>query len=74
MTEKKEAVWSDVDFDIWYGEVVFMLMKNKQGVPGPEHCQWYWKCGFGPAQAYYEMTVSTDRVDDSDYRDLRTPG
>ena len=66
MTEKKEATWSDVDFDLWYNEVVFMFLKNKQGVPDREHCQWHWAAGFGPAQTYYKMMVEKSWREDSD--------
>ena len=66
MTEKQGVVWSDVDFDLWYNEVVFMFMKNKQGVPNREHCRWHWVCGFGPAQTYYKMVVDKSWEEDSD--------
>ena len=66
MFKKKEAVWSDVDFDLWYNEVVFVFMENKQKIPDREHCHWHWKRCYGPSQFYYKMMGDKSREEGSD--------
>lgn len=51
------ATWSDVPWDLWHGEVVWMFLKNKEAVPDPEHLRWHWITGHGPGQTYYKLSV-----------------
>ena len=53
--------WYEVSWDLWYNELVFLLIKNHESLPIDEAsqtaCQRYWRAGYGPAQAFYELIV-----------------
>lgn len=49
--------WSDVPFDLWKSEVVWLFLKYKEGVPEDEALSWHWKSAHGPAQTYVRLSV-----------------
>lgn len=49
--------WNDVSFDLWWSELAWIFLKNKEGVPDHPVAQWHWKAGYGPAQVYYKLSV-----------------
>ena len=51
------ATWEKVDFDLWYSDVVFLFLKNKEGVADRQSCEWYWHTGHSPAQTYYKLST-----------------
>ena len=57
---------STMTFSSWFDELVFLFMKNKQGVPDQEHSKWHWQVGYSPAEAYRKMMADKTWDDDSD--------
>lgn len=51
------ATWNEVDWDLWYSELVWMFLRNKEGVPEEEHAKWHWRTGHGPGQTYYKLSA-----------------
>ena len=66
--------WSDVDWDLWYSELVWMFLKNKEGIPDANHCVWHHGAGYGPAQAYYKLSAKhTAQAQGGDVSDWPSP-
>ena len=49
--------WSQVSWDLWWSEVAWLFIKNKEAVPDEEHARWHWQTDHGPAQTYYKMSL-----------------
>lgn len=51
------STWNEVPYDLWFNELAFMFLKNKETIPCAELCSWHWEAGYGPAQTYYKLSV-----------------